>query len=333
MIGRLLSARRWIAGKLLLELGPESVTYASYPVWIVCAVSSIFALLSVVSTGVHLAWAGFVAPAGVTAGLLAIHVTIRLGRRTPELETVSGVFAAICWSGLMALIATHAGLRANSPLIDDALARSDALLGFSAPWLIGAVSGHPRVTGLLDFIYYTVFLALFVAALAVSAGKFRQRGWDLAFSFAFGSTLCGMIATVYPAIGTYIHYRIAPDVIAGLPKGAGTFYLSVFESIRSGAVSTIDFDKMTGVVTFPSFHGAIAFMTAFALRGVPRLASFAWAWSALVNISAIPMGGHYGTDLVVGGLLWALSAWFMIAIAREKERRDLAPTPDLALQT
>ena len=99
------------------------------------------------------------------------------------------------------------------------------------------------------------------------------------------------------------------------------------------AVSTIDFDKMTGVVTFPSFHGAIAFMTAFALRGVPRLASFAWAWSALVNISAIPMGGHYGTDLVVGDLLWALSAWFMIAIAREKERRDLAPTPDLALQT
>lgn len=323
---------RWIASRILVDIGPARVTYVSYPVWIVCAASTIFTALIVISTGVRIVWSGFVAPAGVTVGLLAIYGAIRIGKRTPELETAPGVFAAICWSGLSALIATHAGLRADNPLIDDTLARADSLLGFSAPWLIGAVSGHPDVTGLLNFVYHTALLALWATAAVVSLGKSRQRAWDLAFSFAFGATLCGMIAVIYPAVGTYAHYHIAPDVIAGLPKGAGTFYLPVFESLRSGAVTTIDFVKLTGVVTFPSFHGAIALMTAFALRGLRWLAPFAWIWSALVNVSAVPMGGHYGVDLFVGGLLWGFSAWFMIVIAREAELGRLTSAPIPALQ-
>ena len=79
-----------------------------------------------------------------------------------------------------------------------------------------------------------------------------------------------------------------------------------FEAFRSGKATTIDFATMSGVVQFPSFHGALAVMTAFALRDVRWLAPFAWIWCVLVNIAAVPMGGHYGTDLVVGDLLWAL---------------------------
>ena len=225
----------------------------------------------------------------------------------------------------MGLIATHAGLRAANPLIDDAVARSDSLLGFSAPWLIGAVSGHAHVVALLDFVYHTTLSAVGLTAIALSFGKYRQRSWDLAFSFAFGATVCGMIAVLYPAEGTFAHYHIGADVAAGLPKGAGTYYLPVFEAFRAGKATTIDFATMSGVVQFPSFHGALAVMTAFALRDVRWLAPFAWIWCVLVNIAAVPMGGHYGTDLVVGDLLWALSAWMMSTVTRRAGQRRLAP--------
>lgn len=195
---------------------------------------------------------------------------------------------------------------------------------FSAPWLIGAVSGHSHITGVLEFVYHTALLALFATTIALSFGRFRQRSWDLAFSFAFGSTICGMIAVLYPAEGTFDHYNIAADIVAGLPKGAGTFYMPVFEGLRSGAVTTIEFGQMTCVVTFPSFHGAIALMTAFALRDVRWLAPFAWIWCVLVSISAIPMGGHYGVDLLVGGLLWAFSAWLVAAVTKRAGQREVA---------
>jgi hypothetical protein len=317
----------------LLRVPSTPTSYASWPVWIACLASTVFAVLVTISTGVDIAWPGFVRPAGVTLGLVAIYAAIRLRGRTPELETAPGALAAICWSGLMGLVATHAGLRADNALIDDALARSDSMLGFSAPWLVGAVSGHAQVVELLNFVYHTTLLAVWVTAIALSFGKYRQRSWDLAFSFAFGATVCGMIAVLYPAEGTFAHFHIAADVVAGLPKGAGTYYLPVFEALRAGTATTIDFAKLTGVVTFPSFHGATAVMTAFALRDVRWLAPFAWIWCVLVNISAVPMGGHYGVDLVVGDLLWALSAWIMWTVTRRTGQRGVAPAQSGATVT
>jgi hypothetical protein len=40
------------------------------------------------------------------------------------------------------------------------------------------------------------------------------------------------------------------------------------------------------------------------------------------------MGGHYGTDLFVGGLLWAISVWFA-ALATTRLRPACAPPQDV----
>ncbi|MGD0188303.1 MAG: phosphatase PAP2 family protein [Roseiarcus sp.] len=334
MRGNLSKALGWVAtsNKESTEVSRTPAGYSSSPVWIACLVSTLFAILVVLSTGMQIAWSGFVLPIEIVAALAAVHFAVRLGGRTPELETAPGVIAAISWSGLMALIATHAGLRADNPLIDDALARADSLLGFDAPWLIGAVSGRPFVTATLSFVYHSALLALFATAVALSFGKLRQRSWDIAFSFAFGSIVCGAVSVAYPAVGTFAHYRIGADVVAGLPKGAGTFYMPVFEAFRSGAVTTIDFDQLTGVVTFPSFHGAIALMTAFALRDVRWVAPVAWLWCVLVHVSTIPMGGHYGTDLVVGGLLWCVSVWLNALVTKRTRAAYATARPLPAFQ-
>jgi len=307
---------------------PTPITYSSSAVWIACLISTAFTVLVTLLTGGRVVWAGFVLPMAIIATLAAVHYAIRLRNKTPELECAPGVVAAISWSGLMVLIATFAGLRADNPLIDSALARSDSLLGFNAPWLIGVISGHPTVAAILGFLYHTTIPGLLATAIILSFGRLRQRSWDIAFSFVFCSTVCGAISVIFPAEGTFPYYNIAPDIIAGLPRGAGTYYMPVFESFRSGVSTMIDFDRLTGVVTFPSFHGATALMTAFALRDVRWVAPVAWAWCILVHISTIPMGGHYGTDLFVGGLLWAISVWFA-ALATTRLRPACAPPQDV----
>ena len=140
-------------------------------------------------------------------------------------------------------------------------------------------------------------------------------------------TICGAISVLFPAEGTFPYYHIAPDIIARLPRGAGTFYVPVFQSFRSGVSTVVEFDQLTGVVTFPSFHGASALMTAFALRDVRWVAPIAWIWCILVHISTIPMGGHYGTDILVGGLFWLISVWIAESVARRASPRGSSSVP------
>ena len=98
---------------------------------------------------------------------------------------------------------------------------------------------------------------------------------------------------------------MSPGVLALLPAGAGRYYLPVFDAYRSGVLMTADIRHVDGVVSFPSFHAAMALMTAHALRGVPRLLGPALAWCGLVLASTIPIGGHYVADVLAGAVVWA----------------------------
>ena len=64
---------------------------------------------------------------------------------------------------------------------------------------------------------------------------------------------------------------------------------------------------LEGVVTFPSFHAITALLIAHAWRGLPGATLFK-IWAALVIVSAVPIGGHYVIDLVVGAALWGVFA-------------------------
>ena len=41
------------------------------------------------------------------------------------------------------------------------------------------------------------------------------------------------------------------------------------------------------------------------LRDLRVLSGFAWAWSSVILISTIPIGGHYAIDIIGGTMVWA----------------------------
>ena len=108
-----------------------------------------------------------------------------------------------------------------------------------------------------------------------------------------------------PAVGIYVHYQIATDALARLPPDAGRYFLPVIRAYRSGEVAKIAIRHFGGVVEFPSFHAAMALMTADALRTIRWLFFPACLWSGITLLSTIPIGGHYVVDLVAGIAVWA----------------------------
>ena len=100
--------------------------------------------------------------------------------------------------------------------------------------------------------------------------------WELCFVFAVCGAVCAFVSAVIPAYGAFSYYRPGPDILRGLPTGAGQYYMPAFDAYRSGALASVNLFHLSGVVAFPSFHAAMAWMMAFALRGLGRLSWFAW---------------------------------------------------------
>lgn len=247
----------------------------------------------------------------IAVALLAIPAALYFvyGKLRPDraVAAIAGAMTVIGVCSFAAMTMSMAALRLDMPLIDPVLAQADATIGLTSPAFLGWLVGHPLFVHALELVYLSTAPAVFVAMpLLVLTGQ-TWRLWELAFSFAVTVLATTLIATFFPAIGAVVYDEIGPTVLAHLPPGAGQFYVPTFEALRSGALQTIDLDHLEAVITFPSYHAVMALLVANAWRKLPG-ASLVAVWSALVIVSAVPIGGHYFIDLVAGGVLWAAVA-------------------------
>ncbi|HET6605523.1 MAG TPA: phosphatase PAP2 family protein [Rhodopila sp.] len=242
--------------------------------------------------------------ASVLAGSL-LYGRYTLLRPDPYLSAIIGGLTILIWAGFVAGTTALAALRTGAPLIDADLARVDALLGVHTPSLIAWLTAHHMMTILAPAYRSTVPL-LFVAVILLGVMRREAAIWELCLSFTASAAICTLVSSIIPAAGTFVHYTIPSDVIAALPQKAGSYYLQVFNSYRSGAADTIDIRHFEGVVQFPSFHTCMALMLAYSVRSIRWLFVPVCVWSGLTILATMPMGGHYFADVLAGACVWAL---------------------------
>jgi membrane-associated phospholipid phosphatase len=116
-------------------------------------------------------------------------------------------------------------------------------------------------------------------------------------------TVC--ISGLVPAIG---HLPDAP-------------YVSAFFALRAGQV----LDGLPqGIVSFPSYHAAVAILLTAALRRHRWLFPAACVLNGLMLVSTLSTGGHYLVDVLAGACI----AWISQRVAqRDLERRAYRATP------
>jgi membrane-associated phospholipid phosphatase len=273
--------------------------------WICLGTLALADLLAMASAGFRLTGYGTACIAAVSAGawgLGYVYSTIRPDARIAALAF--GAAYLILFTFAAALL-SYVGTSLDRPLLDVQFAHADAALGLDWPAVLAFTDAHPRFGAALRLAYHSSMLQL-VAVLVVlaAAGQVKRLGNFLILFTATGLVTI-LMSIAFPAAGAFVFHDPPAALRDVVGQAAGIWHLEHFQALRSGAMRTIDPSAIEGLITFPSFHTALAVITSWAFWRTRYLALPSAALSAIVIASTVPVGGHYFVDVFAGAAIAA----------------------------
>jgi membrane-associated phospholipid phosphatase len=249
-----------------------------------------------------------VAPlAFLTAMLVALELFYTRYRDDHRIAASCGILAVLIVASLMTAINSHVSLRFAFPFVDQALSTADRRMGVFAPDIVLKFAEYPAFSQLLWVLYEGAMPLCIVCALFLSATGRKAAAYEFAFCFAFCILAASACSIFFPALGSTVYHGI--EGIKGLPTAAGNFHLPTVEYFQNDPSAKFDLTKVSGVLTFPSFHMVMALLIPYAFRKTRIMFWIAIVWALLVTLSTVVIGGHYIVDLLGGAVTWAAAAW------------------------
>jgi hypothetical protein len=198
------------------------------------------------------------------------------------------------------------------PLQDDALIRMDAALGFDWHHWVEFVIAHRWFAEAHGFFYQS-FIWQPLVSVGVLAWFSPGRNREMLTSVMIAATITIVVATFMPARGPAHAYGIVDP------------WDPVISALRAGSHEPL---PIAGIVTFPSFHTAVAVLLMIAHRGI-RWSFPLFAFLNAMLIVSIPYyGHHYLSDVLAGALVAGVSFFAARALLSV---RILHPSPDGSL--
>lgn len=210
----------------------------------------------------------------------------------------------------LSLLVQVAG-RVPSPFVDSSLAGLDRLMGASTGEVVAWVLHYPLLQQLLWASYQSIPVLVLASLLLPTTFGYYKESRCYVFAVTITGIIISAIFACWPALGPWTIYHFPPTK-------SQQVYISYLNLLRSTQPITLDLGA-SGIVTFPSFHTALAVHSAVALWNVKYVRYFAALLSAAVCASTITTGWHYFSD-VLGGATLALVS---IAIARWSMNRPM----------
>jgi membrane-associated phospholipid phosphatase len=299
--------------------------FPSRALWIgLAAIAFLDALLMIAGGFRLMGWgaAAILAATGAGAALGFVYSAVRPDERLAALGFGGAYLIAYT---LAAAILSYLGTSLGRPLLDAEFARLDAALGLDWLTMLELTNAWPPIGKLLRAAYAASMPQLLLVFLALATSRQIERLADFLLLFTATSLAVVVTASLLPSAGAFVHFDPPATLRGVVGQDAGIWHLQHFEALRSGAMRTIDPGSIEGLVTFPSFHTALAVITAWALWRTRWLALPALALNGLVIISTVPVGGHYFVDVLAGmaiaGAALGTLAWWRAASAREPGAR------------
>jgi hypothetical protein len=233
--------------------------------------------------------------------------------------TMAEYFSLTSLATVLFGVLSYLSLACSGPLADAPLAAVDRALRFD--WMAGYhfLLARPFLAAMLKFAYDSLtYQALYFCVLFALMEKkthLREMFWLVLVTGLF--TCLGVL--LFPALGPFKFFNAAP---------AGSF-VPEMEHIKSGHDLNFALTKLTGVVSFPSFHTAMALAYVWGFR---KTGAIGWGIAALnlAMLCAIPwFGGHYLIDMIAGAMVMLAA----LAVVKLAGRLSLAPLPQAATVT
>jgi len=237
--------------------------------------------------------------------LVLAYCTIRSFSRLIEVCVLA--IWAVLLTNTLALLILIAG-RSHRPFVDRTLFIIDSSAHFSTASIVHLAARLPPLNLTLDLAYNLLPLLMVAAVLIPALAGRAETSRRYIAGIVLAAIVTAALYALWPAVGPWTTESIVPnkqqvDVAA---------YMARLSS--SGPVQ-IDMVN-SGIVSFPSFHVVLAILSAVALSSIHRLRFWAWLLCALVCLSAITTGWHYGVDVLGGALLASASIFAARRIPR-----------------
>jgi membrane-associated phospholipid phosphatase len=177
---------------------------------------------------------------------------------------------------------------------------------------------HPFVSGLLRGAYFSALPQMIMVTMVLAIVGTTERLSEVLWLYIVTAFSTVVLAGLFPAIGPYVYYAPPERLREIVGIDAGLWHLLHFRGLRDGTFRIIHFASVEGLVTFPSFHAALALVCVRAAWIIPVLRWPIAALNVLVIASTPSIGGHYLIDIVAGVVIAALG----IAFSRVRKRHD-----------
>lgn len=259
------------------------------------------------SRAVHLTGLGQLANSWMGACVLGACILYIRWRPLPKLiEPAQLALICMVLTNLLSVIVQIAG-RSSYPLVDRQLAALDAAAHFHTADFVHTLAAWPVLRVGLVLAYLSIALLLVASVLVpplLGHDAYAQR---FILAVILGLAMTVLLFYRWPAVGPWVLEGYAPTP----EQAAVAEYLA---RLRSNAPVLMDMNH-AGIVSFPSFHVVLAILSAYALSCVRRLRWLVWTLCALICVSTITTGWHYGVDVIAGmavsAVSIALAAWIL----------------------
>jgi hypothetical protein len=238
--------------------------------------------------------------------LLAVWRRYAHGGRSQSLADMAYFGAAWIIFSVLGAVLTYLAVYGRQSLYDAEFIGMDRALGFAWPAWRDYVHARPLLDRVLGYAYDSLLMQIAFSVLCFAHLGQRQRNSELFWCVVIALLFTAAGSGLYPAVGALAYFDI--DL-------ARAVHLVDLNRLRLGGQEIFSVPAMQGIVTWPSYHAALAVLFAYVHRGYfLRFVAMA-ALNVVMLVSTLTYGGHYLVD-VLGGIAAAALA---IAIVRSMQ--------------
>ena len=227
--------------------------------------------------------------------LLAAALGGRLLNR-PRLTAAATAFLQLTLFTMLAVMLSYVLAGRAGPLWDSRFAAWDGGLGFDWPAIWSVLDRSDALVWLLGLAYYSLIPQMIVAVVALSSrGKLDELRVTVNAAILSGFATV-LLSGVMPGSGNLFD----PGAYQHLWPSVAWSQGELIAGLRDGSMRVLDLGAMEGIVTFPSYHAALAAIFVWSFRAVPGLAPPGTLWAGLTIVATPLVGGHYAVDVIAG---------------------------------
>ena len=269
--------------------------------WIPLGLMALALVVAMALTGFSIKLTSTPLPIGMAAAYIgyAYHKAHWADKRDSRVIFILGSTGQMLLIPVLMTPLTYVAASANLPLVDAPLMALDRALGLDWMAYFNFIYGHHALLFGTVLAYGMIGWPVFGVPIVLGVTHSYRRLQEFTLAFAVALVVTTAISVFTPAMGTYdfLHVTTDPNVFT---PGAYLDQLKDLPMVRDGSLRHLELMKLTGIVTFPSFHAAAAVLYLWVLWPVRWFRPIA-VMANIAMLLATPLGGgHYFVDVFAG---------------------------------